>query len=360
MPARGIRAGRARHCVIIGGVIDWGLAEKTARAIAGNPPRPPVRGDLIGLTDRSEELVGAYTGLKPATPLPPPELVSRPQWVTANLTTMRALLDPLTLDAGRDLGALAGPVRAATGAAIGVQVGAIVGYLGQRVLGQYDLVLLDAEAPPRLLFVAPNLENASAQLAADPHDLLTWVALHEVTHALQFSGVPWLRPHLATLLHEVTSQLRMPEDVSLKLPSMADLRGAVDTLREGDLLGLVASDEQRHLIDRIQATMAVVEGHAEHVMDAVGADLLPALPELRAALDRRRETQSLLTRILNRLLGLDMKLRQYQLGKGFCDAAVAAAGPEAMTVLWRDPATLPDLGELAEPSAWLARVGLTS
>lgn len=338
-------------------MIDWSLAQRIAGLVAGDPPPPPPPRDLPALAERAEGLVSAYTGLVPAAAIPGPESVSRPEWIAANLRSMRVLMNPVVERLGDGMGPLRGAVRAAGGVVIGAEIGVMVGYLGQRVLGQYDLVLLDAEAPTRLLFVAPNLEVAAGQLGADREELLTWVALHEVTHALQFGGVPWLREHLAGLIRELVAGLEVSVDLrrSLRLPSSDDLRGMVDAVRGGDLISLVATPEQRATIDRLQATMAVIEGHAEHVMDAVGRDLLPSLSALRAALDRRRRTQSVVARFVNRLLGLELKMRQYELGKSFVDAVVEARGNDALAGLWTDPDALPTLAELHDPNSWVAR-----
>ena len=186
------------------------------------------------------------------------------------------------------------------------------------------------------------------------------MTLHEVTHAVQFSGVPWLQGYLAGLVSELlrSAELRMDTPRRARRPSLAELRRMGDAVRRGDMVGLVASPGERETLDRVQAVMAVIEGHAEHVMDAVAPQLLPALPQLRASLDRRRRSQSGLSRILGKLLGMELKMRQYEQGKAFCDAAVDAAGPAALTRMFDSPESLPTLAEVADPAAWVRRVGL--
>jgi coenzyme F420 biosynthesis associated uncharacterized protein len=249
------------------------------------------------------------------------------------------------------------------GLILSTEVGLVVGYLAQRVLGQYELVLLDEaepERPPRLLFVLPNLGQAMHAFGAEEREFMTWVALHEVTHAVQFAGVPWLHGHLAGLVRELlqTAELRMENPRRLRLPSGDELRRALSALRRGDLIGVVTSPTERETLDRVQAVMAVIEGHAEHVMDAVAPDLLPSLPRLRAALDRRRRSQSGLSRLVAKLLGLDLKLRQYEQGKRFCDAIVAERGSEALQQVFSSPEALPTLEELLDPPRWLARTAV--
>jgi coenzyme F420 biosynthesis associated uncharacterized protein len=303
----------------------------------------------------------AYTGLEPARPLPAPEGVGRREWVATNVESMRELLDPVLERAGSGLGPLRPAVQLAAGVVVTTEVGVLLGYLAQRVLGQYELVLLEepaVERPPRLLFVLPNLGAAVRAFGAEEDEFMTWVALHEVTHAVQFSGVPWLHGHLSGLVKQLlqSAELRIDRGRKLHLPSGDELRRMGRAVRSGDLISLVASEAERETLDRVQATMAVIEGHAEHVMDAVAPDLLPSLPKLRAGIDRRRKSQSGLSRLLAKVLGLEMKLRQYEQGKFFCDAIVRQGGRDALGRMFSGPDALPTLAELQDPSAWLARV----
>lgn len=139
-----------------------------------------------------------------------------------------------------------------------------------------------------------------------------------------------------------------------------DLRELLERARRGELLRLTLGDERWRLVERMQATMSLIEGHAEHTMDAVGAEVLPSLPRLRAAMNRRRETRGLPWRVLERLLGLELKLKQYEVGKRFCDAVVQAEGPRALTRAWNGPEMLPSTAELEAPALWLARTHVPS
>jgi coenzyme F420 biosynthesis associated uncharacterized protein len=346
----------------MGVVIDWTLTERVAGMLAGGAERGAPRPRLGEVAAESERRVAAYAGLSAPEPLPEPELLTRPQWVRANLRSLQPTLEPLADRLGEGLGPATPIVRAAGGALLAAELGVVIGYMSRRVLGQYELVILDPEAPSRLLFVGPNLDEAAAAFGAEEDELLTWVALHEVTHALQFAGVPWLRDHLAGLLRELLASLEVSVDASrlLRLPSREDLRSLVDTVSQGGLVELVTTPAQRETLDRVQATMAVLEGHAEHVMDAVGAELLPSLPRLRAAMDRRRASASAPARLLQRLLGLELKMRQYQLGKAFCDGVVERGGVESLNRVWEGPELLPTLAELEDPASWLARTRVPS
>jgi coenzyme F420 biosynthesis associated uncharacterized protein len=341
-------------------VIDWILAERLAGYLAGTGDARPPSTDLATLAAESERRVVAYTGLTPTGTLPEPEGISRRDWVASNISSMRALLDPVLERAGSGLGPLRPAVQIGVGIMLTTEVGVVVGYLAQRVLGQYELVLLDEasdDRPPRLLFVLPNLGEAVRAFGAEEREFITWVTLHEVTHAVQFSGVPWLQGHLAGLVRELLhgAELRLDRSRKLRWPTRAGMARVGDALRRGDFLALVVSPTERSVLDRVQAVMAVIEGHAEHVMDAVAPDLLPSLPRLRDALNRRRRSQSALSRIVARLLGLELKLRQYEQGKIFCDAIVEAGGTGALQYVFSSPEALPTLTELRDPPAWLAR-----
>jgi coenzyme F420 biosynthesis associated uncharacterized protein len=334
-------------------VIDWSLARQVAKGIAGLQPageRAPFE-QLSAPAAESERLVSAYTGLAALTPLPVAEAVDRDAWIEANLRSLGGVLDPVS----DRLGARLGPLGGAAGALLGLEAGAISGFLGGRVLGQYEFPPLDPSAPARLLFVTPNLGHAADTLEADPDQLLRWVALHETTHALQFAGVPWLREHLAGLIGELLGALDVNPSGLLRLPDVSDLRALLDRVREEGLAFVAVGEERRGQLEGAQAFMALLEGYAEHVMDAVGADLLSDLDAMRAAMERRRHERTGLLRVLEKLIGMDLKMRQYQQGKAFCDAVVARGGIEALNRAWTRPEALPTYAELDDPVGWLAR-----
>jgi len=342
-------------------MIDWTLAGRVARFAAGTPAGgPALPGDLDALAAGAEQRVVAYTGLVPGAPLPAPEAVDRQLWAEINLAGMRKMLDPVIerLESRRS-GVLGGPLRAAAGTLLALEVGGLTGLLSQRVLGQYELVLLDPDSRTRLLFLAPNLREAAGRLNVDLEQLVAWVGFHEVTHAVQFTSVPWLRDHLAGLLRELLASVDLefdPRAAMRRLPTRDDLERVVAAVREGGLVQLVAGPERMAIIDRLQAAMAVVEGHAEHVMDAVGREALPDLDALRRGPGRRRAERSGPWKLLERLLGLELKLRQYQVGKRFCDTVAEREGVEALHRVFDGPESLPTWAELEDPDSWIARV----
>jgi coenzyme F420 biosynthesis associated uncharacterized protein len=338
--------------------IDWGVAQRVGEMLAGDTPY--LGSPTTGVQSLAEEFaarVSDYTGLRVSGSLPPLELVDRSRWIEANIATMRPLLEPLTARLGEGTGPFAAAMRSFSALALGAQVGAVTGMLSQRVLGQYDIALLDESPTPRLLLLAPNLAQAARNLKLDRGQLTSWVAIHEVTHAVQFDGAPWLRGHLAGLLRELIEgiEVRPGFGGSLRLPDTEELRAFAQRLRGGELMRLGLGEERWKLVERMQATMTLIEGHAEHVMDAVGADVLPTLEQLRTAMNRRRRERGWPWRVLERLLGLEMKMRQYETGRSFCDEVVAQAGPAALTLAWSSAEMLPDTSELEHPHIWLAR-----
>ena len=338
-------------------MIDWRLAQRVAGAVASTAPDAPdtdVSAEVTAFAERSAELVSGYTGLRSPVGLPQPETVDRSGWAQINLRSMQKVLDPV---AERQAAGL-GPLKVVAGMLLAVEVGALSGFLAARVLGQYEFPITDPTAEARLLFVGPNLAQAARSLDAEDQALTRWVALHETTHALQFAGVPWLRSHMASRISELVRSLDVSIDTRklLKLPSLSDLRALAETVRKEGLITLVAGPERRALIDELQATMALLEGYAEHVMDATGEELLPDLPRLREGLERRRKARSGWMRMLERLIGLELKLRQYEQGKRFCDAVVAEGGIDALNRAWDSPESLPTLADLDDPHGWLVRV----
>jgi coenzyme F420 biosynthesis associated uncharacterized protein len=341
-------------------MVDWTLARQVARLAAGSDQPVDLGADLRAVAAEMEGPVTGYTRLVPSSPVPPAEVVSRSAWAEANIGSMSGLLDPVAarLDGRFDsAGPLAGALRAGAGATLAAEVGLVMGYVSQRVLGQYEISLLGGDAPPRLLLVAPNLRNAVRDLDVDAGDFYRWICAHELTHVLQFQGVPWLRGHLGGMVRSYLEsvEVRIDSGAAGGLPSLPDLTRIVDQFREGGLAALVQTEEQRDLMGRMQAAMSVVEGYSEHVMDVLAADLIPTHAELRAAMDRRRRSKSAPERLIERLLGFDVKLRQYEAGKRFCDAVAARGGIERLNAVWAAPEALPSGDELKHPERWLER-----
>jgi coenzyme F420 biosynthesis associated uncharacterized protein len=348
-------------------LVDWGLAERLAVAIAGDDAEHGTvsQAEIDSAATRAVSLVVEYTGMEPVGEIPRPEAVDRREWIRANLAAFRGMsgeLERRLAESIRMPEPIRGLTRTIAGTVGGAQVGLVLGYVSRKVLGQYDLALIGPDRPPRLLFVTANLAQAHRRLGGDRGLFVHWIALHEATHAVQFASVPWLREHLGGMVEELLEGATLGADLSelraalRRVVEQPDPRRLAGELREGGLVQLLSGPRQAALLRRIQATMAVIEGHAEHVMDAVGARLDPGYERLRGALEAEREQRSAIDVIVMRLLGLDMKLRQYRLGKRFADHVAQRSGIEGLNELWRGPDSLPEPEELRDPDRWMARV----
>jgi coenzyme F420 biosynthesis associated uncharacterized protein len=346
-------------------MVDWALARRIAGLAAGQGTEEAPPFDAAVLSSEMEGPVASYTRLALASPTPPAEVVNRAEWAAVNLDTLSHILDPVAARLDDRLGfagPLAGALRAGAAATLAAEAGLVMGYMSSRVLGQYDVSLLGAETEPRLLFVGSNLAGAVRDLDVDADSFGRWICAHELTHVFQFQGVPWLREHMSGLLRQYveTLEVRIESGSAGGLPSIPDPARLVEAFREGGLAALVQNPEQRALMDEIQAVMSVIEGYSEHVMDAIAADVIPDHELLREAMDRRRHSRSAPQRIIERLLGFDVKLRQYEQGKKFADAVVELGGMEALNRVWSSPEALPTVDELQNPSSWLKRTEPTA
>ena len=339
------------------GLIDWSVAARVAAVAAGESPPSPPADALRTAVEQSEAAVERYTGLHPAEPVPAPEWVGRRDWAALNLRSMEASVGALEDRLGG--AALPGPLRGPLGIVAGAQIGALVGYASRRVLGQYEFPILGPEREPRLLFVAANVADAQRELEGEPRTVLRWIALHEVTHAVHFGSAPWLREHLRGLAGELIGGSALavgPSDLrdAARHIATTDPRRLVSELWSSDPLTLLTPPSSRPLLDSTQATMAAVEGYAEHVMDAAAPALGEDVGALRFGMERRRDDRPPLARVLGWLLGMEMKLRQYRDGKRFCDGVVELEGIEARTGPARprqppDPRRARRSGQLAAP-----------
>jgi coenzyme F420 biosynthesis associated uncharacterized protein len=359
--------GRRAEVEARSGLVDWAAVERVAEARLRRAPGRLSPADIAAAAPAYD---AAMRRVVPAlertleTPLPGiverVGVVDRAGWVQANLVTFSALFGRLEGDlldqvvppgAGLGKASLALANRWVTTR----QFGLLLGYLGQRVLGQYDLALLSAEAEPgRLLFVEENIRHTAGVLGVPLDPFRTWIALHETTHAFEFEAHPWLRPYLAERLERQLGGLsRSVGDLG------RDARSALGrALRGGDghWLEWLMSDEQRRLFRESQAVMSLLEGFSDHVMDEAGRDIVPGVETISARFHARRTSRTPMERAILRLTGLDLKLEQYARGERFVAAVERAAGPAGLRRLWESPETLPREGELERPERWLRRV----
>lgn len=343
-------------------VIDWGVARLVARQVAGADPfadsylASSLTRDFAEVTDEAAVLVGDYTGLVVGAPTAG-IVVSRREWVDTNIRSMQRLLAPMAERFGSRLGPFGLVSRRVTGA----QSGALLGFMAQRVLGQYDLFFADDAETDAVFYVGGNILTIEKRFAFRPRAFRLWIALHEVTHRAQFAGVPWLREYFFGLVNELLANTE-PDWAQIT----RTMRGAVERVRsrqtpwdESGLLGLLASPEQRMVIDRIQAMMTLLEGHGNAVMNALGREHVEGQARMADVLNRRRSPGGVMG-ILQRLFGLEAKMRQYDVGERFVASVTELAGPTAISRAWRGPDALPTTAELVDPQRWLDRVGDTT
>lgn len=321
--------------------IDWDAAERVGRRLipAGPAPTREVAARTVAALRSAAARAGAHVAetarLRPPAFDAPTLVIDRASWVSANARSMRGLLT--SLDPAEPHPPLSARVQAR---ALGAQFGAALSYLGTRILGQFE-PFGDTQ---RLLLVAPNILEAQSKLALDPDDFRMWVCLHEQTHRFQFANAPWLREHLIGHLEEFLSA----DGGGIgKLPS----RGS----RPATMLDVFTSPAQRACFDQVAATMSVLEGHADVIMDRVGSDVVGSIAVLRRAFDARRNQQGWHA-VARRLLGLDLKLAQYREGAAFCRRVIGVVGVDGLNQVFVSPGLLPNLDEIRHPDAWVRRV----
>jgi len=340
--------------------IDWGLAAKVARRFAGREPLASsylsgsLRDDFASVTEQAEHLVAEHTGLR-APGVAHAEVVDRAAWVDANITSMQRLLAPLTARIGaRMTNSRVAPLGRRVA---GTETGVLLGYLAQRVLGQYDLLVLDDDAADAVYYVGGNVLALEKRYAFRPRDFRLWIAIHEVTHRAQFTAVPWMKSYYLGLVERALSSIDPdPKRLVHALSRAADeLRAGRNPLDDGGLVALLASDEQRGALAEVQALMSLLEGHGNSVMNQLGEEHVAGQARMARVLQARRQSGGV-GAVVQKLVGLESKMRQYEVGETFIAEVERVAGPRGIDAAWRGPEFLPTVAELAQPRDWLARV----
>jgi coenzyme F420 biosynthesis associated uncharacterized protein len=382
-------------------MIDWELAISTGVRFARQGPNVSladaraVVAELRGLTAVVQQPVRDVTGLVSQGAIGPVAVVDRPGWIRANVGGFRVVLEPLADRlAERGTTVPGSGVMGAVGSRVtGVQAGLILAYLSARVLGQYELFLPPGDGTAsangsangrsangatasgaagspggsagaaagvgRLTLVAPNIVLVERELGVDPHDFRRWVCLHEETHRVQFTSVPWLRGYVQGLMTEFLLASDMdPTAIADRLRAAAGaVAGAVRGSDGQSLVEAIQTPQQRELLDKLTAVMTLVEGHGDYVMDAVGPQVVPTVADIREKFSNRRGSAGRVEQVIRRILGIDLKMKQYAEGSRFVATVVEEAGMAHFNKVWTSPETLPTRDELASPATWLARVG---
>ena len=343
------------------------------------PARAAWSRQFTELSTTADQAVAEFTGLGGDLPPPVAEPLDRGQWVEANLATLRRILRPLAEKvAERKAWKASGPMptamRTSTRAIAGAQAGTLLGYVAQRVLGQYDLPMPgpDQAASPNgetplpvrahgegtVWYVVPNIVATERRHRFHPADFRLWIALHETAHRRQFRGVPWLPGHIQGLLDEYLGSVEVDDEALRRLTQR--LQGLARRVIAGekiDLLDLLVTPEQRTIVDRVQSTMTVLEGHGEFVMDQLGDRLVPNHQHMHETLRARRNAPGAAERLIQQLLGFRQKLDQYAMGEKFIRRLYERGGMPTVNRVFAEPAALPSLDEVRDPDRWLARAG---
>ncbi|HZC33600.1 MAG TPA: zinc-dependent metalloprotease [Candidatus Bathyarchaeia archaeon] len=362
--------GRRAERVARTGLVDWPAAERFAVERLKNSPgalsptelratEPAYAAAMERIVPRLSQALGTeLPGVVERS-----AVVDRAGWVHANVATFASLIGQLEhelLDQviPRGSGLAKATMALANRWVTTRQLGFLLGFMGSKVLGQYDLALLTAEATPgKLLFVEENIRQTAALLDVPLDPFRTWIALHETTHAFEFEAHPWLRPYLAERLERQLS-LFGREASGLGREALRSLGRAIRGDGDGaeHWIERLMSDEQRRLFRETQAVMSLLEGFSDYIMDEVGRDLVPDVERISAKFhERRNARRSPFERAVMRLTGMDVKLEQYRKGEAFVAAIAAAGGPAALNRLWAGPEMLPRHGEIDDPALWLAR-----
>lgn len=356
---------RRAHKATEDGLVDWRRAEQIAVSRLRRVPGALTEADFRAAQESYDEvmkrvvpLLEQHLGQSLPGVVERHAVVDRAGWARANIATFQQLiahLEPHIRSATRDHGFASGVAKLANRFLTTQQVGFLLGYLGSRVLGQYDIAILSAEAQPgKLLFVEENIRGTAMSLGVPIEEFRVWIALHETTHAYEFEANAWLRPylrdHLERQLAGVLDQAR-----SVQSEGVGALIRRIRESQDNPLAGFLGP-EQRRLFEETQRVMSLLEGFSDWVMDEVGEQVLPNVAEIRARFDARRyQRRGTVDRLIARLTGLDLKLEQYRQGEKFVSGIVSAGGPEAVKVLWSGPWAMPSAAEFADPQAWLKR-----
>jgi coenzyme F420 biosynthesis associated uncharacterized protein len=354
------------------GLIDWDRARSVA--IAMNRDATLTIGERIrldreyyDLVQRTIPLVSAHSGVTLPRPLDEIYAFDRIDWIHANIEAFKRMFEPLE---HLDIFGNPNAPRAANvlwsglnRTVVSAELGLLLGYLARRVLGQYDLALLGREpieTSGKLYFVQPNIRNTERVLGIPSDQFRLWLALHETTHAFEFEAYPWVRDHMNAMIQEYFTFLT--EDIEYLKRGISGVKAFWERARNNDnadgaaWIELVMTPDQRRLFSRMQATMAVVEGYSNYIMNAVGRDLMPDYTQIARRFEQRQRQKSPAEQFFIKLTGLDMKMEQYRLGESFINEVVRLRGDQFAHRVWEGPDMLPSMEELRRPTDWIARI----
>lgn len=345
--------------------VAWDLAERVAVRVAGTEPLAQsyhydsLAGDFVELTAEAEELVAGVMGIRSLAGPARARVTDRAGWVHANIASFQRLLRPVTEKLAPRMAA--SPAAPVTRKIAGAQVGTMLGWMATRVLGQYDLLLIEDEDPENqdiVYYVGPNVLAIEKRFAFPPRQFRLWLALHEVTHRTQFTGVPWMRPHFLSLVSSALGAVDPDPKrfVDALKRAVDELRAGRNPLDDGGIVALLAGEEQHAVLMQVQGMMSLLEGHGDVTMNRAAGPRIPEAARFHRTLHQRRRQMSGPARVLQKVLGLEAKLKQYEQGERFIAAVESEGGPDLFARIWESPDFLPTLPEVRDPALWLARV----
>lgn len=338
------------------GPVNWRLAREIAESVAGEhePVEPWLAEEYEELTTTAGMRIAATSPLDPAGALGDIRPVDRRTWAADNVDSLAYVAEPVSekLSAG---GAFGGLMAQLGPALLGMQMGSVIGFMSQRVLGRFDVGLPGGTSSP-VSFVVPNVEAFAVEHGLDARQTRLWVAMHEVTHHAEFA-VPWVRERFLMLVHEFVEGLEIdPGELTSRMEGLQDPAALQEMMQSGGMTGLLAGPSQQGPLEDIQAFMAVMEGYGDHLVERAAPGLIPEAPRIRAAVDEARATPSEGELVLQQMIGLDLEHARYRTGATFCAEIDRRWGEESLTRIWEGPDMLPTLGELEDPVGWAARV----
>ena len=345
--------------------IDWDTARRVAVRAAGREPytapawRDGLAEDFAECTEQAEELVASFTGLRSKSGPARGRVTDRVGWIDANLASFQRLLRPLTAKLGSGVDGVLAPV---TRRVAGAELGVMLGWMSTRVLGQYDLLVIEDEKPEDqdiVYYVAPNVLSLENRYAFDPGQFRLWLAIHEVTHRAQFTGVDWMRPHFIGLVESVLDSVEPdPKRIAAAARRVVEARrNGSDPLAAGGVMALFASEAQIETLERLAGLMSLLEGHGDVIMDRAGEGLVASAPRFGRVMRNRRNSVRGFARVFQRLIGLDAKIKQYAEGERFIEAVEEAGGAALFDRVWEGPENVPGIAEIRNPGDWVSRMG---
>ncbi|HEY1012358.1 MAG TPA: zinc-dependent metalloprotease [Herpetosiphonaceae bacterium] len=346
-------------------LIDWKIARTIALRVAQWEQYPVKdRAGRQALYNRqvaqSQPLIDQYLSVTLPEALSRVHVVDRREWIEANIRSFTHLFKPIE-ELYRNAARKAGrnpQITSINRAVVGMQVGGLIGILARKVLGQYDLSLLSPKAEPgSLYFVEPNISLIQENLGVNADEFRLWITLHETTHAYEFEAYPWVREHFQGLIRRYFSEME---------GQLEQIRNGIGTYlnrifrgkQEGDShwIESVLTPTQRAVFNELQALMSLVEGYSNHIMNAVGREILPTFDQIESRMHQRKQNRSLFDELFNRVTGMQLKMEQYEQGEKFVNALAAHGGKELAARVWEGPEMLPTPQEIRNPQQWIDRI----